>query len=329
MLNFRELLIRSNKPIIIGIAGDSGSGKTTYSNGIRRLLGIDLVQTITMDGYHKENRETRKLSGRLPLDPEANNLDLCLSHLKNLKDGKSIELPIYNHQTGEFNAPVVFSPGPIVIVEGLHALYPNFIEYYDFRIFVDPARVIKWDWKYKRDIEARHHDKDALYKEMLNRETAYKRWIDFQKTNANAIVKIKPSTIEEFARYESVNELPSDCYKVELIMEPSKEKLTSDTMNLNLPTLFSGEGAPFLLALVPSLYWGKMMNVIHIDGSISEKTIEELEKNIVSLTGIPIEEMLKNHPIVLEHEQLTGVQLAQLLIGWRFLELVNNKLTKK
>src|SRR3989338_5710617 len=173
MLNFRELLIRSNKPIIIGIAGDSGSGKTTYSNGIRRLLGIDLVQTITMDGYHKENRETRKLSGRLPLDPEANNLDLCLSHLKNLKDGKSIELPIYNHQTGEFNAPVVFSPGPIVIVEGLHALYPNFIEYYDFRIFVDPARVIKWDWKYKRDIEARHHDKDALYKEMLNRETAY------------------------------------------------------------------------------------------------------------------------------------------------------------
>src|SRR3989344_8622047 len=182
MLNFRELLIRSNSPYLIGIAGDSGSGKTTYSNGIRRLLGIDLVQTITLDGYHKENREQRKLSGRLPLDPEANFLDKILKHLESLKNGEKIELPIYNHDSGEFDTPVEFAPGPIVILEGLHALYPEFIPFYDFSIYVDPSREIKWQWKYKRDIEARHHQGDELYQEMLSRETAYKRFIDFQKT---------------------------------------------------------------------------------------------------------------------------------------------------
>jgi len=69
------------------------------------------------------------------------------------------------------------------------------------------------------------------------------------------------------------------------------------------------------------------MSVIHIDGSIAESTISALEKHIFHLTNIPVEEMLKLMPEAMEHESLTGVQLAQLLIGWRFLELVNYKLS--
>ena len=141
MQNLREQLTSKKEPLIIGIAGDSGSGKTTYSNGIRRLFGIDLVQTITLDGYHKETRLERKISGRLPLDPAANKLDLLLSHLQDLKSGRIIDLPIYNHESGEFDQPVKFTPGPIIIIEGLHALYPEFIPFYDFSIFVDPAPV--------------------------------------------------------------------------------------------------------------------------------------------------------------------------------------------
>ena len=87
MVSFRQRLLNQKTPIIIGIAGDSGSGKTTYSNGIRRMLGTDLVKTITMDGYHKENRQRRLISGKLPLDPQANRLDLFKQHLKLLKRG--------------------------------------------------------------------------------------------------------------------------------------------------------------------------------------------------------------------------------------------------
>lgn len=325
MQNFRDQISALKKPIIIGIAGDSGSGKTTYSNGIRRLLGIDLVQTITLDGYHKENREQRKISGKLPLDPEANKLDSVLKHLKLLKEGKKIELPIYNHESGMFDPPVEFTPGPIIIIEGLHALYPEFIEFYDFSIYVDPSREVKWQWKYTRDMVVRHHEKNELSDEMLSRETLYKRFIDFQKTNANTIVKIKESIMKDFARYESITKIPAETFKVELIIEPAKEKLASEIMHFELPTLFSGEGDPFLLASIPSLYWGRRMSVIHIDGAISENTILELEKHIASTTGIPVDEMLKRMPKALEHEQLTGVQLAQLLIGWRFVQLLNSK----
>jgi len=122
----RDRLKQLRSPIIVGVSGDSGSGKTTFSNGIRRLIGNDLVSTICTDGYHKEDREQRKLSGRLPLDPDANHLDLLAAHLSDLKQKKTISVPIYNHGTGAFDPPEVFVPTPIVVVEGLHVLYSSF-----------------------------------------------------------------------------------------------------------------------------------------------------------------------------------------------------------
>ncbi len=143
--NFSQInLSHLKQPIIIGIAGDSGSGKTRFSKGIRQLLGPERVFTIEMDGYHKENREERKKSGRLPLDPAMNHLDLVLTHLQQLKEGKSIQLPIYNHDSGNFDPPISFSPTPIIILEGLFALYPEFLPYLDFTIYVDPSRDVKW-----------------------------------------------------------------------------------------------------------------------------------------------------------------------------------------
>ncbi len=328
MKDFRTQLKDLKTPIIIGIAGDSGSGKTTYSNGIRRLLGTDLVQTITMDGYHKENRHEREKSGILPLDPNANRLFQFHDHLAMLKKGQTVGIPIYDHRTGDFGKPVTLVPTPIIIIEGLHALYPEFLPFIDFSIYVDPCREVKWTWKCERDINIRGHDKYALTEEMLKREAAYKRWIDFQKTNADIVVKIYPSHMKDFARYELIGKQTNRCYKVELIMNAAEVKLSDLYMHIDLKSIFGINQAPFLLAVAPSLYWGKKVTVIHIDGILSEKTIEELEKNIVSHTGIPVDKMLKSEyvPKVEEHEQVTAVQFAQLLIGWRFLELVGNRL---
>src|SRR5690625_3893395 len=132
--DLRTLLRQAQRPILIAVAGDSGSGKTTHTLGIRRLLGADMVSYISLDGYHKEDRAARKVSGRLPLDPRANDLELVSSHLKSLRAGAAIEVPIYNHKTGRFDAPQIIDPRPIVIIEGLHALYPDFLPYYDFTL---------------------------------------------------------------------------------------------------------------------------------------------------------------------------------------------------
>lgn len=328
-MNICSQLKKIKKPIIIGIAGDSGSGKTTYSNGIRRLLGKDLVKTITMDGYHKENRKKRAITGRLPLDPEANRLDLFCKHLKKLKQGKPVEIPIYNHKTGDFDKPIHFIPSPIIIIEGLHALYPQYLPLLNFTIYVDASRDVKWQWKYKRDIGKRGHKNEALTQEMLEREAAYKKWIDFQKTNANIVIKISKSQIKDFAKYESISKIPACCYKVELIMEPVETKLPSIPLPFDLARILGIDQPPFLLAAVPSLYWGKKTMVVHIDGILSQKTVKALENHILSLTGMPVDKMLETKYVssLPKHEQLTAVQFAQLLIAWRFLELVSHRLS--
>lgn len=326
--NIRSKLEKLKSPIIIGIAGDSGSGKTTYSNGIRRLLGTDIVKTITLDGYHKENRSERLLSGKLPLDPGANNLDLIFAHLTELKQGKAIQVPVYNHLSGNFDPTQSFNPSPIIIIEGLHALYPEFLSLLDFTIYVDPSREVKWEWKYVRDVNKRGHHMDELTEEMLKREAAYKRWIDFQKTGADIVIKIKPSQIKDFARYELIGKIPQSCYKVELIISDIEVKLPNVTLPFNLAAILGSNQPPFLIAAIPSMYWGKKVTAVHIDGILSLDTVESLEKHIVSLTGIDIDQMRQTEytDFSMDSEQVTAVQFAQLLIVWRFLEVIKQKI---
>jgi phosphoribulokinase len=326
----RLMLTEIKKSIIIGIAGDSGSGKTTFSNGIRKLLGDDIVKTITMDGYHKENRTERQESGHLPLDPEANNLDLLFQHLTELKEGNSVNVPIYNHATGLFDPPVLVTPSPIIILEGLHALYPQFLPLLDFRIYVDPTRDVKWQWKYERDVKLRKHEVKPLLDEMLKREAAYKRWVDFQKTNADIVIKILSSKIRDFARYEMTAFFPEKSYKVELIVGSPPHPLPTIPLPFDLASIMHADEPPFLLAAVPSSYWGRKVMVVHIDGMLPNLALTALENHIVEFTGIPVDKALPDKfSSIYQLHEMPATQFSQLLIAWRFLEQLNHLITPK
>ncbi|MDP3941194.1 MAG: phosphoribulokinase, partial [bacterium] len=323
-------LTRLKTPFIIGISGDSGSGKTTFSDGIRRILGPTLVKTIQMDGYHKENREQRVASGRTPLDPEANHLDTLIEHLNLLKQNKPAMIPIYNHATGDFDPPVKTMPSPIIILEGLHALYPEILPLIDFSIFVDPSRDVKWQWKFERDVKKRGHRAEKLEEEMLKREAAYKRWIDFQKTGADIVIKIFPSRTKDFARYDFVNPLSKEYHKVELLMRPAAMQLPTVPLPFDLATIVDIHKPPFLLATAPCRYWGRSVIDIHIDGAIPQTTISALEAQISSCTDIPISAEAEEGTHLDEEkgEVISATHFAQLIIAWRFLEQVNDKMSK-
>lgn len=319
-ITLRTQLQKLKTPIIIGVAGDSGSGKTTYSDGIRRLIGSDIVDTIAMDGYHKENREQRLISNRFPLDPDANHLDLLQQHLTQLKQGKTVEIPIYNHATGNFDTPLPFTPKPIIIVEGLHALYPQFLPVVDFSIYVDPDHDVKWQWKFERDVKKRGHRAETLKEEMLKREAAFKRWLDFQKTGADVVIKISQSQLKEYSRHEFTPHIPDGYYKVELIVVPAAVPLPTLPLPFDLAAMLESHQPPFMLAAVPCTYWGRNVMILHIDGILSQETISELENHIVDYTGIPIEQAITKR----EKSQVSATEFAQLLITWRFLEQVNH-----
>ena len=322
-------LTKLETPFVIGIAGDSGSGKTVFSDGIRKILGPNLIRTITMDGYHKENRAERAITGKLPLDPEANKFDLLKEHLKQLRSNQPAEIPQYNHATGNFDPPKKTEPAPIIIVEGLHALYPEFLNLLDLAIFVDPCRDVKWAWKFARDVAKRGARAEKLETEMLAREAAYKRWIDFQKINAQIVIKIFHTRMKEYARYDFVNTLPEEkFYKVELLMKSSPVQLPSITLPFDLSHMMSIDEPPFLLATTSCRYWGQPVVDIHLDGAFPKETISALEKHITDCTTMKIDRTAAegNIPNQQENGMLSSTDMAQLLVAWRFLESVNQRL---
>ena len=118
--DFKRVIAESPYVFVIGVAGDSGSGKTTFTRAIRAIFGKDLISTITTDDYHRYDRQERKKIGITPLVPRANRFDLLEEHLAALKAGRSINKPVYNHDNGTFAPPVPFSPTKLLIVAGLH-----------------------------------------------------------------------------------------------------------------------------------------------------------------------------------------------------------------
>jgi len=118
--------------------------------------------------------------------------------------------------------------------------------------------------------------------------------------------------------YFSEGESPRG-YKVNLILEPTQIPLPGLTLPFDVATMLETNQPPFLLAAVPFRYWGRTAIAIHIDGSLSPKTIAELENYIVQCTGIPVQEAIPQA----QYEKVSATHFAQLLIAWRFLEQIN------
>ena len=96
-------VVMSSKPdrvVLIGVAGDSGCGKSTFLQRLTDLFGEDFMTVICLDDYHSLDRYQRKETGITALDPRANNFDLMYEQMKALKGGQTINKPIYNHETG-------------------------------------------------------------------------------------------------------------------------------------------------------------------------------------------------------------------------------------
>lgn len=312
----RERLQQASRPLLLGVAGDSGAGKTTYTHGISRLLGNDLVTTIALDGYHREDRAQRRKSGRLPLDPEANHLDLVAEHLQCLRRGQPVEVPVYNHRTGCFDAPRIVRPAPVVIIEGLHALYASHRHMLDFSLYVDADTEVKWRWKFERDVIVRGHHPDEVDHEIQRRDDAYKRWIDPQKAFADMVIKIHESHLTALADDHYAGALPDNCYHLEIIITPTELPLPAITLPVDLSALTRADAQPFMLASVPGTYWGKTVSVTHVDGVIPLEAMQTLEEDIMKLTGIATDVSTR---ILSTESQNSTMRFTQSLVAWPFL----------
>jgi len=171
--------------LIIGIAGGSGSGKSTVVNQIIRHLPKDAVSVIPQDAYYRDNRHlSAEERARINFDhPSSIEFNLLIKHLDMLKTGSSVEMPVYSYVTcarSKETIPVV--PKEVIIVEGILVLTnPRLRKRMDIKIYVDADGDDRLMRIIRRDIEERgrsfqqvlqHYDKFVKPMHSLNPQNA-------------------------------------------------------------------------------------------------------------------------------------------------------------
>lgn len=163
---------------IIGVAGNSGTGKTSFADLVTQL--IPGAKHISLDDYHKYDREQRKVLKITPLNPKANDFDLMYKHISSIKRGESIVKPVYNHSTGKIiKNGERFTPSDVVVIEGLLPFYdPRIANLFDVKIFFDICKPLELHWKIVRDRTKRHYEKQF---DLRQRDRDFKKYVLPQK----------------------------------------------------------------------------------------------------------------------------------------------------
>lgn len=293
--NVSEVLAKKGieRPVIIGVAADSGCGKSTFLRRVTNIFGTEVskahtpvgsfITVICLDDYHTHDRKGRREARVTALDEKANNFDLMASQIKALKEGKSIMKPIYNHETGEIDPCELIEPNHLVVIEGLHPMYDSRVKAeLDFSIYLDLDDEVKIAWKIKRDMAERGHTLDNILASIASRKPDFAQFVDPQKRDVDLVMEILPTRL-----------IPDDeekkVLRVRLLQDESSpyfdpvylydEGSTIDWVPCGRKLTCSYPGIKFHYG--PDSYYDKEVSVFEVDGGF-----EKLEEMVYVETHI-------------------------------------------
>lgn len=156
--------------IIVGIAGGTGSGKTTFAHSLQHEMASDAV-IISQDSYYVDNSEL-SFDQRLKINydhPDAFEDDLLIQHLKELRQEQSIKVPVYDFEAyTRSNKTIDVKPQPIIIVEGILVLSnPRLREQFDLKVFVDTDPDVRILRRLVRDVRERGRSLESVHEQYL------------------------------------------------------------------------------------------------------------------------------------------------------------------
>ena len=183
----------SRKPLVIGVAGDSGAGKDTFVNALTSLFGSHSIASISGDNYHLWDRHQPMWQVMTHINPAANDLERFADNLISLTDGKSIRVSHYDHDTGLVGKPFIVPSNDIIIASGLHALYlPILRECYDLSIYLDIDEELRTYFKLKRDVKKRGYTVNQVLDILAKRKIDSEKFIKPQQAYADLIFSLRP-----------------------------------------------------------------------------------------------------------------------------------------
>jgi len=164
-------LRKAKAPVIVGVAGGTGSGKTTVVREIFNKLGPKDVTVITHDSYYKD-RSHLAMSERAKVNydhPDALDTQLLVEHIKMLQAGMPIDVPIYDFSLHTRRTEHVHMyPGKVVVVEGILILADEHLRnLFDIKIFVDTDADIRFIRRMERDILERARTRESVVKQYM------------------------------------------------------------------------------------------------------------------------------------------------------------------
>ena len=179
--------------LIIGICGGTGSGKTTVANRILESVSASEVVFLQQDSYYRNITD-------LPLDyrnianfdhPDALDNDLLVNHVRRLKAGEAVELPVYDFRTNtRLNETRHVEARPIVIVEGILIFAePRLLEQMDIKVFVDTPDDIRFIRRLRRDLDERGRTVESVIEQYVATvRPMHMQFVEPSKRHADVII---------------------------------------------------------------------------------------------------------------------------------------------
>ena len=178
--------------MLIGIAGGTGSGKSTFTNRIKKQFGDD-VTVIYHDNYYRR-RDDIPFEERKKINydhPDALETDMLIEHIKQLKAGKSVVCPVYDFSVhNRSDKTVVIKPSKVILVEGILVLQnPELCNLLDIKIFVEAdadERILR---RVLRDVEERGRDLRGIIDQYLTTvKPMHYRFVEPSKARADIVI---------------------------------------------------------------------------------------------------------------------------------------------
>jgi len=294
---------RTEHPIILGIVGDSASGKTTLSAGVAQILGADHCTVFCTDDYHRYERSYRAKHGLSALDPRANYIDVIEQHLRLLREGEPVLKPVYDHRNGTLGMAEYVKPKQFVIAEGLLGYTTRAMrDCYDVKIYLDPEEELRVKWKIHRDTTKRGYTLEEVQATLDKRKDVSVKHIHPQRTFADIVIRFQRPA----GANGSDTQLDARHILRPTLPHPDFSPLVDGSSNAGLHLELARDRD------------GKPVDVLEISGNISDKRAERIEDllwNLIPEAG-HLRDQVGRIDVANGAKKSHPLALTQLLVGY-------------
>jgi uridine kinase len=180
----------ATKPLVIGIAGDSGVGKSVLGESYTNVVGERNIAVVHGDDVHKWERGHENWKVMTHLNPKSNYVHLDLEQLFALLQGGRVVRKRYNHHTGTFDSSAMLEGKKVILFEGLMPfVLERMRDAFTFKIYIEADEAVRAEWKQRRDIAERGYVGEVVARQIEARRDDAERFVYPQKAYADLRIR--------------------------------------------------------------------------------------------------------------------------------------------